>query len=60
MNQICFQCGEAFHCASLAKEDQCWCMALPPLPKEIIQPEQTCLCQKCLKDVLQTLAISKK
>ncbi|MEY4481909.1 MAG: Cysteine-rich [Pseudomonadota bacterium] len=60
MNQICSQCGEAFHCASLAKEDQCWCMALLPLPKEIIQPEQTCLCQKCLKDVLQTLAISKK
>jgi Cysteine-rich CWC len=60
MNQICSQCKEAFHCASLAKEDQCWCMALPPLPKEIIQPEQTCLCQKCLQDVLQTLAISKK
>jgi hypothetical protein len=48
LNQLCLDCGQAFHCG-IADSTPCWCATgvapLMPMPEEA----SGCYCPECLK-----------
>lgn len=50
---ICVQCGAAFNCGMVdnPSAEPCWCVALPPLPAELLASAgdaSRCFCPVCL------------
>jgi hypothetical protein len=44
---ICKRCGVSFKCGIAARENSCWCEALPHVPLAS-DTDQDCLCPDCL------------
>ncbi len=42
----CSRCGATFGCGR--DEASCWCVALPLLPRDRLDPAADCLCPRCL------------
>jgi hypothetical protein len=54
----CSGCGNSFTCGAQEREERCWCDALPHLPSTAIGGRD-CFCPKCLRDVIQGVALSQ-
>jgi hypothetical protein len=44
----CPRCGLMFDCGRHAEPFNCWCMTLPPLPVNQVDPRGRCMCPECL------------
>jgi hypothetical protein len=47
----CARCGAPFACG---RDDPagCWCVRMPSVPAERVDPAATCLCEACLRGLL--------
>lgn len=57
----CEKCGKAFECgmADAGAASPCWCVALPPLPKDRLGRDAAgCYCPACLKQLLDECSAS--
>ena len=53
----CARCGAAFACG-LNDSSGCWCARLPALPRERYDAAADCLCENCLRGLLESSADS--
>lgn len=56
---ICTRCAATFTCGMTDASDSdapCWCTGLPPLPRNAYNEEGTCLCPRCLHDLIDESA----
>ncbi|HET9012615.1 MAG TPA: cysteine-rich CWC family protein [Gemmatimonadaceae bacterium] len=54
----CSSCGTSFHCGR-DDADGCWCARLPALPRERYAANAGCLCEACLRRMLDDPAASR-
>ncbi|WP_109479028.1 cysteine-rich CWC family protein [Paraburkholderia sp. C35] len=44
----CPRCRRVFDCGARGDRSGCWCMSMPALPAETLDPGMSCLCPECL------------
>jgi hypothetical protein len=52
LSAACAQCGVRFQCGADAPGG-CWCARLPVLPAGSIEADRGCLCEACLRALLE-------
>jgi ribosomal protein L34E len=55
----CARCGTPFHCG-IADAGGCWCARLPPLPREAYAATAGCLCEDCLRQMLDAVPARRR
>jgi ribosomal protein L34E len=57
LTATCARCGTPFQCGVDAPEG-CWCARLPVLPAGALVPDSGCLCETCLRELIDARAAS--